>query len=527
MTANPMTLPRSVNRLLLLGLLLLAGLGKGWAQVDLDKTVRNLQKVDCLEKKTASDLRTRIAAGSISDEISLLDEICAANLRQVFGRQYRAEMLDGTGLKDAGIDTLLPRLKPAALDKIIEAVTKSSLIDTQSQASLKKGIATGRTTNTTEILVALRRELRFRESVSPLKLQGLAQQLRANGLVSHAESGKLIRAIDDAAITDPFQMLDFCNNARRFEASAYSTDPDKYLQKIHAETAALLPELEIEALNYEFLPAPPGKSVAYLRVTLQMGGQSYWQVSPLPTAPPSTESFAGRIDPQSYYRIFNKALAETGSLYRLHLVTCNLDDDLGMGPVQRFGIIALRESQPEAFRYLGSYYTFSKEDFRTALTRDLVAGVIERYFSFGLFSPLTLQEYREARAYALSNPRMSYEEVLDCFPGTFLTLSPPEGSGSYRALLESLAGISRGTFDPQNITESDRFSFAFGGDTWAAQLQPYATAPDPAFFGLLDQAMATLPEGRFYQLPKQGKYIFLNTEQWDLLHRQKVVGKQK
>jgi hypothetical protein len=499
-----------------------------WAQTDLSKAVKTLQKGNLTSKDIASELRNEISSGNILTPLELSTRLLEKELKNLVTKDYSPELLsDQERLSELIEPMFAPRLQEEILD-YVRVIGKSGLLNDDGQKGLRYAVENRNIWHRLLLLSALRSELVYQDAIGPLKLQGLAQQLRANGMVAHPEDQEIIRRIDDRSLTDPMDMLEFCQNARRFNAKNYSTDPAIALEKIFNETASLLPDLDFTDFAWEVVEeAQEGKQGGKtLLISLKIGDFTYWQADPLGAELPAATSFSGRLNPRTYYKIFNLALAEQGSLYRLHYVSCQLDKDRGIDPNRRFGIIALRESQPEAFRYLGSYYRFSKEDFRNALSRELVGGVIERYFSFGMFSRMTLPEYRKSREFALSNPRMSYEEVLDCFPGVFLDLDKTQVLG-YADLLDNLADISRGKFTPEAVSNAERFSFEFGGDTWAASLRKYDAGPDQAFFALVDQATATLPEGRFYALSSGNKYVFLNTEQWDLLYRQKVVGRQK
>lgn len=499
-------------------------------QTDLSKAVKTLQKANLTSKEIAAELRSEIASGNIVTPLEMSTLLLEKELRVWTDNQYKSALLSDQQMLSEIIEPMFAAATEQKLLDHVKAIGKSGLLNEEGQKMLTKSVKSGKVWHRLLVIAALRAELFYQDAIGPLKLQGLAQQLRANGMVANPSDGELIRRIDDGQLTDPLEMLEFCQNARRFNAKDYSAIPDNSLEKIFSETASLLPDLTFSDFAWEVVDeaengGAPGKT---LLISLKIGEYTYWQANSLGTEEPSASSFTGRLNPDKYYKIFNLALAEQGSLYRLHSVSCNLDKDRGIDPNRRFGIIALRESQPEAFRYLGSYYSFSKEDFRNSLSRELVGGVIERYFSFGMFSRMTLPEYRKSREYALSNPRMSYEEVLDCFPGVFLDLNVTRCL-SYDELLHEMSAISRGVFTPSESRwmEDGRFSFEFGGDTWAAALREYDSGPDEAFFDLIDQATATLPEGRYYDIGTGTKFIFLNTEQWDLLHRQKVVGRQK
>lgn len=111
-----------------------------------------------------------------------------------------------------------------------------------------------------------------------------------------------------------------------------------------------------------------------------------------------------------------------------------------------------------------------------------------------------------------------------------------EYESPFGALVQALAGISRGAFAPTDVEPYDRgqvaFAFTLGGRRFAASLQTWETGFDDGFLGLVNCALVeTGADGRFLDLEPQtdesATYLFLTSAQEQALVEAGLVDRSE
>lgn len=364
--------------------------------------------------------------------------------------------------------------------------------------------------------------------------------LKNNGIVSDASCKRLAADIKKNLIFSSIQLVDYYEKAVSIDLEGYIPNPNIYLETIHRDVAALLPELAFTDFSFtEELDAK--NSSDYMTfynyiVTLKCNGKLYKQKSTsrivnneerLPVAPKCS------IEIQVFYQLFNKILAENQSPYRLHTVFSN---DQIRTRVNPFGIIALTQAQAEFIRpkynagtinTKRAYLSITEENYKANITDNSIEKAISEWEKLGLFKHLPAEEIAQAKAVAYATAADDFNTLLMQFPNVIYSYDAEFGNldNPYEEILLNLAAISHNQFNPTDIVdgfanpdEDDMFTLLFNwnGKPYTIEMLIEGDWLDEEFFININKILKeNNSSGLFYDLKNNGQIgsvIYLTPE---------------
>lgn len=441
------------------------------------------------------------------------------------------------------------------LSTYLSKLQSCSLINQNQVEHFKLKIANNEFVHIIELLTCVFDHLTMKEYMSPDKLKAFAIKLKSQEIIG-TQYNKLIEDIDNDKLTTPIDFLKYCNKAVIINEKEYSNEPSEYLESIHRKTAIIIPNLEIK--NFEFKVVSDSSTndkynSFYYVFQLESNGKKYKQKSYRFSYDLSdTNQYREKIDEQSFYKIFNKILANISSPYRLHLVSM---------PGQRmidnkvFGIIALTKEQADRFRG-GSlhtkpnynqitlessnenilYFEPSHEVFDSELADNKIEKVIDEYIKIGLLSHLTSEQIMMYKEEVSEKDNRTFNEVLMSFPnvvymfdGEFGNLDDP-----YTELIQAFKKISHDDFNANDIKDNFDISkkyvtvqFSIRSKKYSKKLKVQHDWIDTNFFDFVNTVVEKNKlKGQFYQLYTGGQefsIIYLTKEQYDYVKTKKLL----
>ena len=387
-----------------------------------------------------------------------------------------------------------------------------------------------------QLISMLMEEEKKKEWLSPQLVLPFIEKLYQYKILSDTKHKQLEEDLKKKELETHYELIPYCEQARLFDLAKYSNDPATYLEKIHREVAALLPELAFTDFSWKIVLDSVNSSLDFQTydalVSFTCQGKKYEQASFISLDElGKKDSYFGKIGTQEFYQIFNKVLADHQSSKRLHLIQSQAYDDS-----RYFGIIALNKEQEEALQN-GSYFPTSYENFQNSLTTKQIEEAIAAYRSIGLFYHLNEAQIQQATRQVRQNNPRNLNQVLLFFPSVvyYFDSEMQDLDAPYKSILLNFSTISHGLFFPEDIVdefnaptkEGCLASFFFGGKQYSKRLRVESDWVDSRIFNLIDDAVKEqkLP-GRFYFLVTEGQeqaYVFLSPAQFEELKAKKLL----
>lgn len=435
--------------------------------------------------------------------------------------------------------------------KHINAFERTRLVSTAVADRLRDHVATGAIAHPLSLLFAAQKLSESEEAVSPPHVRELADRLLAWGIVDADGRARLVQDVDSGKVTCLFDLARYFKLGRGFELRTYPADPKQLVEQLHADVAALLPELKYGDLRFAIDDDPEevGAPAKRLRVSFAANGTRYTQASFIkPDAYKSGEMF-GRIDAQEFYEIFNKALSDRRSSLRLHLIqTTTLFGGGAAADHSRFALVALTKEQAEKLRVSDAMIStsigamkLSHEDFVRRPSPDEVRGAIAAYRRLGLLGAPSESELASTTDEALASGATGFNEIISMFPNVvFRFPTKAEVDKPYADIVRGLASISRGQFRPTELrdespvdktsvpegTQKVRVSFGLGKKRYSEVFTTENGWLDGGFCNFIERAQAESEVGgRFFMLqdPDAVVFVFLTRQQADELRAKHLL----
>lgn len=372
-------------------------------------------------------------------------------------------------------------------------------------------------------------------------IKQFAHKLYETTIYSDSSYKQLLSDIEQDKLTNPIEFLRYCSKSIIVELKEYPNEPENYLEKIHGQTAALIPELEFTGFKFQIVLDSTNSDSVYksydVIVTLTSNGKTYSQVSNI--CPDCLEKFKergyfGKIDQQVYFKIFNKILADIQSPYRLHEIKAYNGNAVDWN---RFGIIALTEQQAEKLHRLGLFFSPSYESFKNSLTSSRIDSAIQEYEKLGLLAHLSPDQIRSARLTISQQENLSLNDVLLCFPNVIYTFDTEMNNlqNPYEELLNEMSSISHGAFRVTNITDNfakpignkSLLKFSVNGKEYSQTLKLEDDWIDPSVFDIIKKVVSEHKlSGQFYDIFSDGQaasFIYLTPDQAEYMRTHKLL----
>jgi hypothetical protein len=423
-----------------------------------------------------------------------------------------------------------------ALRLLLEKVNKAGLLTDRVYTHTLKSIDTGAYVAEVQMIGQLSEISSRLEWLAPDRLLLVAEELHKNGIVSDSSFLRLKDDIKNEKIESSFQLNDYCKLNRTFDLTKYGDDPGAWLERLHHEIASILPGLNFTNFNYSASPdstssfGVPG--IKY-KVSLTCNGHIYkYSRVAFTYGGKHGKAFIDELFAGSFYRIFNKVLADQQSPLRLHNIMFTPGKDAGDN-IKRFALIALTAAQAQVFMKepCSSFMMVSMDNYDNKLTSARVDSTIAGWRRNGLFAHLSEAEMTKAIDDAQADDWYSTDRLLFNFPGVVysLTSSMESPHHPYVNLLTHLARITHGAFDPAKITQSKvnggvKLRYLSKGKIHSytfKTLYGWMDKKFPAFVKGLGQEN-NLP-GSFYTLWYENAVIYLTKQQHDYAADHKLL----
>ncbi|MGE0638165.1 MAG: hypothetical protein AB7G44_07320 [Bacteroidia bacterium] len=362
-------------------------------------------------------------------------------------------------------------------------------------------------------------------------MKEFAGKLRDKQICSDSNYRQLLSDISNNKIENGLEFLKYCNKSIIIELKKYSNEPEIYLEQIHKETAALIPELAFTDFTFQIVLDSIESSDSFktynVVISLKSNGKIYRYES-FTNANNIGEykqmEYFGKIDQQQYYKIFNKILSDLQSPYRLHEVKAYTGNVVDWN---RFGIIALNKEQAHMLHRGGVHFSPSYESFKNSLSSSRIETAITEFQKLGLFAHLNGEQISSAQLKVSQQENQTLNDVLQCFPNVIYSFDTELGNleNPYEELLNELSLISKGAFKATNITDNFTkptdnkalLKFSANGKEYSLKLKVEDDWIDPSILDLIKQAVTDNKlSGQFYELYTGGQdasIIFLTPEQ--------------
>ena len=341
----------------------------------------------------------------------------------------------------------------------------------------------------------------------------LPPMLQHLGLLTPAQTQRLAHDLQAGVFTDPVELLPRLPHARVFSRRQYPSAMLPYLEQLHRDVAQLLPNLPFT--NFRAQVIRPGEMAPCINcpgaedvlVTLQVGAQQYAQRSEWQSGYGPAGHNRPDIDERAFYHIFNQALTDQGSPYRLVYVRSEqAQHTVGN---QHFGLLRLTAPQAHALDTLATS-ALEMEDYESfiILPTDTVTAALQSFTALGFLRHLSPAQ-RLAAEVRLRQARLTArEQVLQFMPGSVGEYrgDPQYRSWSYARLLQVLRKASGDRFIPTQVRDGCQradgtLRFQLGRRAYQSPMYQANESPDPRLFQLVQRALREqhIP-GKFYRV---------------------------
>lgn len=414
-----------------------------------------------------------------------------------------------------------------SLRQLLKNINKAGLLTNRVYTYTLTEIDSGRYINQLQMVPHLVEMSSRLEWMAPSKLLPVAEALHSNGIISDSSFMRLSGDIRNGRIESSFQLNDYFKLDRTFDLTKYSEDSTLWIETYLRKISSMLPNLNFS--NYGCTVEPDSSSELKLahqvkvKISLTCNGRVY-KYSTI------AEQFKDRegklrllgIGFEYFYRIFNKALADQHSPFRLHNISFS-HAGKEENHLKYFAVVALKGAQGEMFMnrpYL-SYMLLSMENYDNNFTSGRIDSTIVEWQRMGLFAHLSQSEIAKGIDDAETADRYSINSLLENFPRVACSLHPTVMTSNhpYADFLKRLAATTHGEFKPVKVTEHKvkggiKLQYVSNGKTHLQTFKWPILELDPKFPAFLKRlSFENKLSGNFYSLPDTYSVIYLTKQQ--------------
>lgn len=504
----------------------------------------HLIEIGLLHPRQAEALRTFSQVESVELAPAVILEYLADEERKkLFGEDFGFHYLmleRGNHFSQADKEALSQQMQ-TRLDQLQEV----ALISPQTYAQLAQQVKKLAVFHPVQLYTQATLLSRYEQYMKPEQVSPFLDSLCQYEVLSIENKDRLLQDLSAGKLSRHEEFLSYCEHARVFDMGSYGDDPESYLPALHEAVAQLVPGLSFSDFTFQIKANPPQESLPQtqtLEVRLSIQGKLYSQKSFYLSDRGAWEDF-GKIAAADFYQLFNRALADQDSPYRIHHVSMHPSIYATHKHETRFGLIALKADQLPMFRraFISEDFPYidpSYEDFSPSLTPDHVASAIGKFDSLGLFSHVDSQVFQQTRTQILSSKPDSYSAILSQFPDVVYTCDWMHHSAEnpYLVFLQELEAISGGRFSPTLIhdnyetSHSNQVSIGFhlGTQAYQCTLDANTNWFDFRLMNLIEEAVAAQAlSGKFYFLQESAgdlAIIFLSPTQYKHLQASQLLA---
>lgn len=423
-------------------------------------------------------------------------------------------------------DEALAKIKPG-LDEYTRKLYKLGLINEDVRETLLHNIAEGKYIVDYHVTDAAIEEVRMVEMMQPAKLMPIAEALHNAKLVT-IKYEQILQDINARKLKAPDHFLLYLDNVVFINDSLFSnTDTTRpAFENVYKLTASILPQLTFSGYRFELEEdyTHEGWITMDYKVALNISGRVYKYKNYYGSRNEIEQGATLNTLPYNYFMVFNKALADMQSPYRLLTVPYGNIDDAGNS--RTFAVLALTQLQIDSLGEAGSFVSieaYNYEESSKLLTSQQVNDAVNTYSEIGLFKHLTTKTVDSARLEIdmmlvddinlLLSP---FADVIHPIYYEMVNIGEP-----YKELLQGYAAISHGEFNPTEIKDNFNMKkkqaaveFTFKGKLYKYMVKVNSDWLDDGFLNFIDSVVqANHLNGRFYELLYLEGVIYLSPQQ--------------
>lgn len=499
-----------------------------------------LIKIGLLHPKQAEALRTFSQTESVELAPAVILEYLADEERKkLFGEGFGLHYLmleRGDYFSQADKEALSQQMQ-IRLGQLQEA----ALVSPETYAHIEQQISKLEVFHPVQLYTQATLLSRYEQYMKPTRVSPFLDSLCQYGVLTIKNKDRLLRDLATDQLNRHEAFLSYCEHARVFDMANYGDAPESYLLSLHQAVAQLVPGLSFRDFGFQIKGDSSSESQT-LEVSLSIKGQRYTQKSFYLSDRETWKDFE-KIAAADFYQLFNRALADQGSPYRIHHVSMHPPIYTSHSHENRFGLIALQADQLPMFRraFISEDFPYidpSYEDFTPALNPNRIASAIGKFDSLGLFSHLDSELFQLSHKQILSSNPDSYSAILSQFPDVVYVCDWTQytNENPYQVFLHELETISQGEFSPTLIhdnfeTHPDnrvRIGFHLGRQSYECTLDVSTNWFDFRFMNLIEEAVAAQSlSGKFYFLQESAgdlAIIFLSPAEYEHLQHNQLLA---
>lgn len=515
--------------------LVIIHLGHGQSR---DTTIEKLIDNELIKRKQTKAFKKLLESSEVQSTAAYLYALFQTEFKKLTGQYYSSFTYFSVGYEKLNENEQTNVNKELAV--YLAKLRTCGLVTTEQFNEQLEEIEQNKFAHMLQFLPDLAEKIAYKEWIAPHRVLQYGERLLANDVMTQESFDSLKADVGKGKIKSHYQIIDYCKRARFFDLAKYSNDPSVYLEQIHQEVGAILPELGFSNFEYKIEVDSTESFGDYTShnviVSLKANGKTYKQKSFIsPHDIGKDNNFLGKIDDQEFYQIFNKILMDNQSPLRLHQIQPSFQYSEKPNH-QYFGIIILAKHQTDMFHNMDGYIRLSYERFKNKLTTNRIDSAVRSFHEIGLLNHLTLSQIEEAKEKVQQEECRSLNDVLNCFSDVIYHFDTELSNleDPYTELVKEYARISHNQFNPTNI--SDDFDlkkkkvtlkFDFKGKQYQRTFDVDSDWIDPDFFSFI-HAVATENNlnGQFYDLYSGGQdvsVIYLTTQQYDHIRTHKLL----
>ncbi|MBS1612669.1 MAG: hypothetical protein JST49_07615 [Bacteroidetes bacterium] len=431
---------------------------------------------------------------------------------------------------------VLAKIKPS-LDDYTQKLYKLGLINDDVRETLLYNINEGKYIEDYHITDAAIEEMRLVEIMQPAAIIQVAEALYKAKLVS-TKYEQLLQDIAAKKLKAPDSFLFYLDNVVFVNDSLFTNvDTTRPLfENVYKRTASILPQLAFSNYTFELeenYTFEDWITVDY-KVALSIQGKVYRYKSYFSSK--SVEEESSKLDktPSSYFNVFNKALADMQSAYRLLTVPYGNIDDAGNSPT--FAVLALTQQQIDTLGDAAMFIGIEPEYYKRSsslLSKQQIDEALATFKQIGLFKHLSDEAIDSAR---LEIDMMLIDDInllLSSFPDVIhpIYYEMVNMDNPYEELLQGYAAISHGEFNPTDIKENfninrkhGKIQFKLNGTQYKYKLKIDSDWIDDGFLNFIDSVVkANHLNGTFYELLLLEGIIYLTPQQFATIKQKRLI----
>lgn len=364
-------------------------------------------------------------------------------------------------------DTQFPDYEPEEMETLLFEELKADIIrleqlnwiDSTIASLLATHINEGMVTDKVELFLIARDITRYFHQLETDNLSSLLDTLHQAGILGDTAFEHLKNIVAFPGIEALSDIIPYISSARHLNLYRTTGNNLVYLEDVHRQVADVLPELSFSKIEFQIVPGHNPESmysVDQLRATVEIDNRLYTCRSK--ALLDQSDMLTPHIDPARFFHLFNKALRDTHSDYRLFMLISL--DPLVPAPAD-YWVLALTLEQMNVLQHsglTGSFLFLTPTEFDSSMDESRIDDIVHQYSSLGFFDHVSEEDFETTMQQLYETTVYEINEVIFAFPETSLTTGIMLSHHGAEWLMEDpkeltmrLSKLTHGEFAPSNI----------------------------------------------------------------------------